>query len=99
MGWCTIRAIRHEMARVVATVIICGENMPTGKYLRAQKVVTCHPGRRHYAHGLCQQCYNQTLEAKLRRKAWKIAYRTSERVAWDNMIQRCTNPKHPQYEY
>jgi IMP dehydrogenase len=45
--------------------------MPSGKYIRKQKIPTCHPDRKYYAVGLCLQCakhkrglkrYNLTIE-------------------------------------
>lgn len=33
-------------------------------YAKSDKVVACHPGKPHYARGLCRSCYDKTLAAK-----------------------------------
>ena len=39
----------------------------------------CHPDRKHYAHGLCQPCYQRSPDQRSRRRAAGRAYKQSTR--------------------
>jgi hypothetical protein len=76
----------------------------TRRYVRASSEICTMDGceKKHRARGLCLMHYwrwSQHGDPSIAERRTKHGrYRTPEYFAWDNMRQRCGNPKHPEYK-
>jgi hypothetical protein len=69
----------------------CNKTKPIDHFHVNRKI---SDGRHSYCK-LCVKARQQKPGAKAKRKKT----RTPERLAWENMRQRCLNPKHPSYRF
>src|SRR5687768_13470661 len=60
-----------------------------------------HTGKKFWVSGKwcvdCVRVYRRSAKAKKTRREWRKKPIQAARTSWENMIQRCKNPKHPRW--